>query len=159
MNKESIYLFVDGSVNPQEKVGYGSYLVLNDLESHHIDSLIKIKRFENTSSTKLEIEVLLWALENEDFRDSKLTIFTDCQNIIGLENRREKFENNNYHSKTQKQIKNHLYYKEFFKYKDLLDFDLIKVKGHKKSSLKNQIDKIFTLVDKSSRNTLRSEFK
>ena len=60
MIKEEKYLFVDGSVNPQEKVGYASYLYLSkdDLEKENFKE--NTKRFENTSSTKLEIQALLW---------------------------------------------------------------------------------------------------
>lgn len=158
MIKEEKYLFVDGSVNPQEKVGYASYLYVSKDDLEKEDFKENTKRFENTSSTKLEIQALLWALENEDYTNVKLIIYTDCQNVIGLENRREKFEKNNYLTKTNKEVKNHLFYKEFFKYLDKMDFSFIKVKGHKKSSLKDDIDKVFTLVDKSSRNALRAEF-
>ncbi len=46
-------------------------------------------------------------------------------------------------------------YKKFFKITDRIDCEFIKVKGHKKSSTKNEIDNIFTLVDKATRNALR----
>ncbi len=58
-------------------------------------------------------------------------------------------------SRTNKRIKNHELYKEFYKITDLLDCDFVKVKGHKKQEAKDEIDKIFTLVDKASRNALR----
>jgi len=61
--KEQIYLFTDGSVNPQSKIGFGAYLFLNKLEffSLELEKKIKIQKFVNTSSTKLELETLLWA--------------------------------------------------------------------------------------------------
>jgi len=37
----------------------------------------------------------------------------------------------------------------------MLDCEFIKVQGHKKSSIKNNIDDIFTLVDQATRNALR----
>ena len=85
----------------------------------------------------------------------KIIIYTDCQNIIGLQTRRERFEKNSYMSKAHKRIKNHELYKEFYKITDLVDCEFAKVKGHKKEALKDEIDKIFTLVDKASRNALR----
>ena len=116
---------------------------------------IRTKRFENTSSTKLELEALLWAFGETDLANANILVYTDCQNIIGLNKRREKLEKSNYTSKTNKQIKNHELYKEFYKSMDLMQVEFIKVKGHKKKSDKDEIDKIFTLVDKASRSALR----
>ena len=53
-------------------------------------------------------------------------------------------------------IKNHELYKDFFKRLDILDCEFIKVKGHKKTSVKTEIDEIFTLVDRATRKALRS---
>jgi len=115
---------------------------------------IKIKRFEDTSSTKLELQTLLWSLE-EINENIIIEVYTDCQNIIGLQDRREKLEKNNFHSTSGKLMNNHELYKEFFKKVDELNLTFIKVKGHKKSSLKDKIDTIFNLVDKASRSALR----
>ena len=41
----------------------------------------------------------------------------------------------------------------------ILNLNIIKVKGHKKTILKDNIDHIFNLVDKASRSALRDEFK
>ena len=162
--KNILYLFTDGSVNPQEKIGFATYLLIDNLDINSASNLnnlntlkntIKCKMFEDTSSTKLEVQTLLWALGQIDIKDAKLIIYTDCQNIIGLDNRREKLEKNNYYSKTGKQIKNHLLYKEYYSCIDKISYEFIKVKGHKKSYLKDNIDNIFTLVDKASRNALR----
>ncbi len=155
--KPQLYLFTDGSVNPQSCIGFGAYLLLNSLElsSAELEKKIKIKKFENTSSTKLELETLLWALDEVSMKNFKITVYTDCQNIIGLEARRDGFEAKNYMTSKAKLIKNHELYKDFFERLDILDCEFIKVKGHKKTSVKNEIDEIFTLVDRASRNALR----
>jgi ribonuclease HI len=157
---KKIKLFTDSSVNPQEKIGFAAYLLLDDeIESfENFKDNIKIKRFEDTSSTKLELQTLLWALEELKEIVDKNTIvevYTDCQNIIGLENRRDKLERNNFHSSSGKLMNNHELYKEFFRKLDELNLTFIKVKGHKKNSLKDEIDNIFNLVDRASRNALR----
>lgn len=155
--KEIVKLFCDGSVNPQLKIGVGAYFILDD-DSKSLDDIkesIQTKEFENTSSTKLELEVLLWALEYEDLSSKKIFIFTDCQNILSLKDRREKLEKNDYKTSTGKIVKNHLLYKKFYELIDKLDCSFEKVKGHKKSSQKNDIDKLFNLVDKTSRKVLR----
>ncbi len=158
---KKIKLFTDSSVNPQEKIGFGAYLLILD-KNKSVENLkkdIKIKRFENTSSTKLELQTLLWSLNEIIDKNMIIEIYTDCQNIIGLEDRREKLEKNNFYTSAGKIMNNHELYKDFFEKMDKLNIILIKVKGHKKNSLKNEIDTIFNLVDKASRNALRNEIE
>ena len=155
---KKIKLFTDSSVNPQEKIGFGAYLLLDDENESLEESKehIKIKRFENTSSTKLELQTLLWALDQiMDKENNNIEVYTDCQNIIGLQNRRDKLEKNHFCSSSKKLIANHELYKDFYKKLDSLNLTFIKVKGHKKNSLKDEIDNIFNLVDRVSRNALR----
>lgn len=159
IDKPTLFLFTDASVDPQTKIGYGAYLLLCEFEleaplSKHI---VKTKRFSKTNSSKLELEALLWALSEVPTCNCKIIIFTDCQNIIRLQDRQEKFEKSNYMTKNEKLIKNHKLYKEFYKMTALHDCDFIKVKGHKKNEDKDETDKIFTLVDKASRVALRKD--
>ena len=155
--KPQIYLFTDGSVNPRIGMGFGAYLLLEKKEFFcvELEKKIKIKKFDNTSSTKLELETLLWALNDVSLKNFKIVVYTDCQNIIGLKGRRNRFEKNNYMTSKGRQIKNHELYKDFFKRLDILECKFVKVKGHKKASVKNEIDEIFTLVDKATRKALR----
>jgi len=151
-----IKLFCDGSVNPQLKIGFGAYFVFEDNSDLEIlKKSIKVKMFENTSSTKLELEVLLWALKQESDKIQKLEVYTDCQNILSLLQRREKLESNNFKTSTNKTEKNELLYKEFYSFIDVLEIDFIKIKGHKASKKKDELDKLFNLVDKASRKALR----
>lgn len=155
-NREKIFLFSDGSVNPQSGVGFGAYLLLKKLDfSTELQKKIKIQKFEGTSSTQLELETLLWALSAENLQNFKIVFYTDCQNIIGLQKRREGLESKNYRNSKGKLIKNHEIYKDFFKMIDAQDCEFEKVQGHKKSSAKNEIDEIFTLVDRATRRALR----
>jgi ribonuclease HI len=159
-----LQVFTDGSVNTRLKVGYGAYLVVVD-KCTSIDSLkdkVKIKRFEQTSSTKLEVQTLLWAL-NEiivlvDEDDITLTIYTDSQNIIGLPSRRISLEQSHYYSSKNKRLNNYELYQEFYRLTSSIKCKLVKVVGHQVSSNKNDIDRLFELVDKGSRRALREEF-
>jgi len=153
-------LFTDGSVNPKSKVGYGAYLAVF-LEVPYSGSLkadVKIKKFEQTSSTKLEIQTLIWALTSIEEPACKIIVYTDSQNIIGLQARRGRFEKNNYSSKKNRPIKNSVLYQEFFYLSDHLEYEFKKVEGHKPSRLKDEAEKFFTLVDKASRKALRKSF-
>jgi len=146
-------LFTDGSVNPQKKLGFGAYLTV----SHEGElSEVRLKKFEETSSTQLELETLLWALEDIKIQTA-LIIYTDCQNVLGLSQRRKGFEERNYHTKTGKPLKHAGLYQKFFLLTDKFSCEFVKVKGHKKSHLKDDIDRLFTLVDKASRDALRAE--
>jgi len=67
-----------------------------------------------------------------------------------------KFEKNSYMTSKGREINNSELYKDFFKKIDILDCQFIKVKGHKKASIKSEIDEIFTLVDRATRKALRA---
>jgi len=76
--KSNIFLFVDGSVHPQRGIGFGGYLLLNEseLSSSTLERKVKTKKFENTSSTKLELETLLWALDDTNLKNFKIVVYT-----------------------------------------------------------------------------------
>jgi len=154
-----IMLFTDGSVNIQSKIGYGAYLAVFDpgLSLESLKKNIKVKRFEHTSSTRLELQTLLWALNDIQTLGCHLLVHTDSQNIIGLPGRRERLEKNAYRSKNNKRLNNYELYEEFYRISDQIDFELVKLRGHQATSKKNEIDRIFTLVDRASRNAQRNE--
>jgi len=150
-------LFIDGSVNPKSNVGYGAYLaVLREMPySESFKADVKVKKFEHTSSAKLELQALIWALTSIQKPVGTIIVYTDSQTIIGLKARRKQLEINDYLSKKNKPIKNSALYKEFFYLSEQLDCEFKKVKGHKPSRLKNEAERFFTLVDKASRRALR----
>jgi len=120
---------------------------------------VKVKRFEETSSTKLELECLLWALTECCKFEGKIIVYTDSQNILGLINRRETLERNNFQSKKGREMNNAELYAHFFQLTDKLNCEFRKVEGHKRTTDKNNIDRLFTLVDRASRNAVRNEFQ
>lgn len=154
-----LMLFTDGSVNTQSHVGYGAYLAPPEsgLSLDELRSCVKVKRFEQTSSTKLELQTLLWALSEIPAAGGKLMIYTDSQNIIGLPARRERLEQNDYRSSNGRLLNNYQLYREFYRMTDQLDCELIKVQGHRQSKQKTAVDQMFTLVDRASRQALRQE--
>ena len=154
-----LMLFTDVSVNDKSKIGYGAYLALTerDLPQDLLRTLVRVKRFEHTSSTKLELQTLLWALNDIQTLGSKVVAYTDSQNIMKLQRRRDRLEQNNYRSKNNKLLNNHKLYKEFFRMIDQLDFKLVKVLGHQALNQKEDIDKFFSLVDKASRKAMKTD--
>jgi ribonuclease HI len=156
---DELMLFTDGSVNTHSKIGYGAYLAVSE-RGLPLDSLrprVKVRRFEHTSSTKLELQTLLWALRDIQALGSRVIVYTDSQNIMGLQGRRDRFEQNDYRSKKNKRLKNYELYQEFYRMTDQLDCEFVKVRGHRASNQKDDMDKLFTLVDRASRNALRGD--
>jgi ribonuclease HI len=153
---DELILLTDGSVNAQSKIGYGAYLAVSErgLSLDSLRTCVKVRRFAHTSSTKLELQTLLWALRDIQALGRRVIVYTDSQNIMGLQGRRDRFEQNNYRSKRNKRFNNYDLYQEFYKMIDLLDCELVKVRGHQVSNHKDDIDRLFTLVDRASRNAL-----
>ena len=159
LQMDELMLLTDGSVNTQSNIGYGAYLAASEhgLSLDLLRTRVKVRRFEHTTSTKLELQTLLWALNDIQVLGRKVIMYTDSQNILGLQGRRDRFEQNDYRSKKNKRLNNYELYREFYRMIDPLDCKLIKVHGHQVSNQKNDIDRLFTLVDRASRNALRGD--
>lgn len=157
---KKLLLFTDGSVDVQSKIGFGAALIISEdeLTSETLKERVQIKRFENTSSTKLELQTLIWALAELDLGEQKIIIYTDSQNITQLLERRPRLEKDYFRTKSGELLNNYELYKEFFQMVDLLNCKIVKVKGHQPTKYKNEIELVFTLVDRASRKALRSKF-
>ena len=161
-------LFTDVSLNPRLKLGFGAYPVIPSsfleipsgriIRSELVEQ-IKIRRFDVTSSTKREVQTLLWALEDfqKELSDSKsgtLDVYSDSQCVTGLQRRRSQLEMNGFCSKGTKRIlKNACLYRKFYEFHDTLGFEVIKVVGHSRSH--DSIHHIFSFVDKEARKALK----
>lgn len=148
-------LFTDGSVDALTKTGSGASLLIRtnevSLPLKMLRHRIQIQQFVKTSSTKLELQTLLWALSELAQDCDHLTIYTDSQNIVNLAERRARFETHDYHSKRGLPLRNTELYQAYFRSTDPLNFELIKVKGHQSSQKRSPVDQLFALVDKASR--------
>lgn len=168
MKKE--YLFTDASANPQRKVGVGGYLRVPEsivkTPSHSInlpdlDKMLVLKRFEDTSSTKIEVQTVLWALEDYCRADvipepGHLHIYSDSQCVEGLLARRDGLENTGFCSKGgRRQLKNACLYRKYYESHDRLKFDVEKVAGHIRSKSRNTIERIFSFIDQKVRKALK----
>ena len=165
----SFALFTDVSLNPELKLGVGAYLVVpaaflevspHSIEISQITDQLVIQRFEGTSSTTLEVQTVLWSLE--DYRSGlkgsklgKLQVYSDSQCVVNLLRRRPGLEAKGFVSKrTRQQLKNACLYRRFYEFYDELGFEIIKVSGHTCSCSHNTVNRIFSLVDKNVRKIL-----
>ncbi len=151
-------LFTDGSVEVKSGIGFGAYVVVPDINESmdNIAHRIQVKRFDSTSSTRLELQTLLWALG--EIRSSEVEVYTDSQNIPSLLKRRERLQKNNYRTKAGKLHRHWDLYREFFAWVDSINIKVVKVSGHSPQGTRTKTEKIFSLVDKASRNALRSNY-
>ncbi len=163
-------LFTDVSLNPTLKLGFGAYLVIPSsfleippgrIIRPKLIEQIRLRRFEVTSSAKLEVQTLLWALEDfqkesSDSRFGTLDVYCDSQCVTGLHRRRTRLEMNGFCSKgTNRLLTNGCLYRKFYEFHDTLGFEIIKVVGHGRSCSHDSIHRIFSFVDKEARKALK----
>jgi len=163
-------LFSDVSLNPGLKLGFGAYLLIpssvleippEGVVQPEFIKQIKLQRFDATSSTKLEVQTLLWALENfqkeaSGARFGTLDVYSDSQCVTGLLRRRDRLEMHGFCSSgTKHPLKNACLYRKFYEFYDALGFEVIKVAGHSRSSTHDSIHRIFSFVDKEAGRVLR----
>lgn len=149
-------LFIDGSVDPKSNIGFGAYLFTDEENLPLNDLQVNTIRFENTSSSKLELEILLYALNSLESSNQKMIVYSDSNSIISLVKRKTALIKNNFRSKNGRLLNQHLLYQEFYDLMTQFDIEFIQLKGHLKSSQKERSDRLFTLVDRASRKALRS---
>ncbi len=163
-------LFTDVSLDPQRKSGVGGYLILpasvlemppQDIEGSQWTDKVVLRRFEETSSTQMEVRTILWALE--EYRgeigitgEGTLQIYSDSQCVTGLLSRRSRLEENSFLSgKTGRPLKNAAFYRAFYRLYDELHFEVIKVRGHSPSHSHDTFRRIFSVVDKTVRRVMK----
>ena len=159
-------LFTDASVNPILKIGVGACLVLPasfldspfpGIEKSEITGRITLRRFEDTSSTKLELETVLWALGEQRKRlKGRLNLYTDSQCISGLLKRKPRLLGRDFVSQTTNlPLKNAVLYQRFYAFHDKLVFNIIQVDGHSRTSVRDTAHRIFSIVDREARRALK----
>lgn len=159
-------LFTDVSVSPGLKLGVGAYVMVpaSFLEASsgvigrpEITGLLKVRRFEGTSSTRLELQTVLWALaENRQAPHGSLTIYSDSQCVSGLLKRKPRLLAGGFLSKkTNRQLGNASLYRTFYGFHDESGFQVVKVDGHSGSSAHDNAHRIFSIVDKEARKALK----
>lgn len=165
----SFALFTDVSLNPKSKSGIGAYLLVPisflELEPHQVEQaevarLITTRGFSETSSTKLEVQTVLWAIKETlhmlaSSAPGSLRIYTDSQCVAGLLQRRARLTANDFVAKRSgKQLVNAGLYGEFYKLYDRFAFQLIKVAGHSPTSTHDTVHRIFSYLDREVRKAL-----
>ncbi|MDA8561531.1 hypothetical protein N9L02_00275 [Gammaproteobacteria bacterium] len=172
-NKSDILIiFTDAATSPTSKISVGVYLALNqdnliqysqlspEVLFKEVADKIFYTKYESKKSTWSEIKTVIDALDavhDNGCHHFKIEIYTDCQSLCDLLNKRkEKLEKNNFLTKSGKVHPNIVLYKELFLAADKFEVKTYKVKGHSPSGSRITIqEKIFGILDKLSRKRLR----
>jgi len=163
---QDMALFADVSVNPELRCGVGAYLVIpaafleaspGTIDTAGLTDRTMVQRFEDTSSTKLELQTVLWALQEQGTElEGKLSVYTDSQCVSGLLERRENLLSGNFLSKrTSRPLRNAALYRSFYELHDLFGFDVIKLEGHTRADARDTVRRVFSCVDKKARKALK----
>jgi ribonuclease HI len=163
-----LLLFTDASVDSRLHTGFGAYLAIAEPELDAMAGMsdvarlraeLKIQQFATRSSTQLEIQNVLWALQELMARQpataNRIILYTDSQAIIDLPRRRKGLEQSGFTSAAGKPLNHAVLYQAFYKLHDSLGFELAKLKGHSPRADKTQLDRVFAVIDKAVRQALR----
>ncbi|NVN92757.1 MAG: ribonuclease H [Desulfuromonadales bacterium] len=162
-------LFTDVSVNPQRHMGVGACLLVpvsfldrdpQQVERTEVFAKLRFRRFEETSSTKLEVQTVLWALgeyraEFGSVDPGTLRVYTDSQCVAGLLGRRAGLEGTSYIARRSAHaLRNATLYRAFFAAHDDIGFTLFKVAGHARARSHTTVQRVFAHVDQGVRREL-----
>jgi ribonuclease HI len=163
-------LFTDVSVNPELKLGIGAALLLpisildksfSEVEKAEIAGRVIFRKFEAASSTKLELETVLWALgKHRKELKGALTLYTDSQAVTGLLKRKNRLLARNFISRTTNLPLSHAFlYAKFYSLHEKYLFEVVKLDGHSKGSVRDTSHRIFSVVDQKARRALKCWIK
>jgi ribonuclease HI len=162
-------LFTDVSLNPERRLGVGSCLLVpasllnsapDAIEQAAVTARLQFRRFAETSSTRLEVQTVLWGVEM--YREhcdrcgtGRLQVYTDSQCVVGLPGRRGGLEANGFvAARSGRLLANAPLYRALYAVHDELGFDLIKVAGHSRAGDHGSVQRIFSYVDRGARRAL-----
>lgn len=172
-SERTISIFTDAATSSKSVISVGAFLLL---EQQHIDEyseytpeklstkladMIIYKEYKSKKSTWSEIKTVIDALHLIQINfviGIKVAIYTDCQSFCDLINRRkDKLIKNNFITKAGKPHPNTELYKELFAITEKFQIKTFKIKGHALTAHRLTVqEKIFAILDKLSRNKLRS---
>ena len=162
MTRTKLAIFTDASFDPASKCGVvGAVIIDENVVATDIRPVVETKVFRNTTNTRLELQAILWALKKirNHNRNIPVTLYTDCKTAVDLPKRRTKLESRKFKTVKGLDLNNGDMYIRFFSLFDEIMLKIIWVKGHKPSPTQNAHEKILSLVDKTTRRSLREMIK
>jgi ribonuclease HI len=133
----------------------------NDELFKKISEKVVYKQYFTKKSSWAEIKTVVYSLQvlEESFEtDFNVEVYTDCQSLCDLlERRKTKLEQTNFITRSGKVLENAELYKELFMMTNKFNIHIFKLKGHTATSHRMSLpQKIFAILDKLSRKELRA---
>jgi ribonuclease HI len=170
---KTISIFTDAATSPQAAIAVGAFLYFDEeyiktYAEYNIEMLtaalsqkIIYKKYQSKKSTWSEIKTVLDALDflqKQIALNCQIEIYTDCQSLCDLlERRKDKLIKNHFMTRQGKLLQHAELYKELFKKTQELKIHVFKIKGHQSIVHRQTLqEKIFAILDKLSRKKLRS---
>lgn len=161
------YIYTDASFSHKSQTGVLGFYIFRNAEEHEAGltslSLIHTRVLKEKNNIRVELRAVMEALETVEMKlieKTHITLYTDCEGIPHLLERRKKLEAVHYISQRKKTIlANADLYKSFFLIFDRLKPKIIWVKGHSPSKNQTIIQKNFSFIDKAVREKLREDMK
>jgi ribonuclease HI len=166
-------IFTDAATSSKCGIAIGAFLFLeqrlvneyagysNEELFRKISERVVYKKYFSKKSTWSEIRTVIDALqvlEENIATGFNVEVYTDCQSLCDLLTRRKaKLEQSNFITRSGKVLANAELYKELFAVTNKFRLSTFKLKGHTSVSHRLTLpEKIFAILDKSSRKELRA---
>lgn len=170
---KSFSVYSDASFNGQLQLAVSGVLILDDAEinspSSDCERLVHIQQFKEINNIRAELRGILFAFEEINRRLGeiripaskyiKINLYTDCQTVSNLLERRARLESLNFKNKKNVTLANADLYKVFYQYNDQFNSNIIWLKGHVSVARRAQNNHYFGLVDKMVRCRLRASLR
>jgi ribonuclease HI len=143
-------LWIDASYSPQRRLAIIGYC--------RKMGPIHFKEVVDTTCTRAELQAMIWVMD--ECGEPGLTLYTDCQTLVGLADRRSKLEASGFKSRRSGRVLAQAdLYKRVFALCDQWQPSICKVKGHTKSADRDEIDARFAELDRRLRRELRVDIR
>jgi ribonuclease HI len=152
------HCYCDASCDPQTKIAIAGWFIDDDGND------IKLEKMINATCASAELLGLIRlltdisAITNISDNEIQYIVHSDSESVINRIHAKDKLIKSNFITRKGKRLKSTDLYIELFNLIDLLEYHVTieHIDGHKKSNLKNDIDRQFSKVDKKVRNVLRA---
>ncbi|MCP4600850.1 MAG: hypothetical protein GY847_10015 [Proteobacteria bacterium] len=170
MKEIKVHIYSDAGFSKQNQTAVSGFLLFKDDDAHtkaDVSQPIQTRVFKEKNNIRAELRGVIFALnalieklEQTDAEGGtkihRINLYTDCESIVRLLDRRQRLELSDFISKrTRKPVSNADLYKQFFTVYDKVTPNLFWVKGHAPKKDRDLIQKNFSRVDKAIRKILR----
>ena len=153
-----ISAYTDGSAHRPSGVGAWATIFVNErgrtvfqgIERHATHQRMELLAVIRTLTKAIQIS------QHQDLEKLKITIYSDSQYVVGLQNRKDKILQNHFRTKRGEEMRHADLLKTFFHLDDQISIFFIKVVAHQKTTHQINLNRE---VDKICRKLLRKTIK